>query len=230
MVGGQYMETPSPDPVYLYQNALIALDESKSINNGEPFLHARWLGASAIEPNDDITHVGAGTGCYTAIMSMLVLPHGSVTAFEIDRGLALRAAENLKPFDNVSVIPGDATTAQIPPSDVIYVNSGVIRPPVSWLEALKPGGRLIFPWAPAPDIGVALIVTRRARRFEVKPLMNAWFIPCIGASDPNASRLAPGAASAWRVKSLHMKKIREPDETAIAIYEDIWMSDKSAAE
>jgi protein-L-isoaspartate(D-aspartate) O-methyltransferase len=230
MVGERYVQTPSRDPIHLYQNALIALDEEKMINNGEPFLHARWLGALAIAPDDVITHIGAGVGYYSAIMSMLVLPHGSVTAFEIDKHLAQRATENLKSFQNVLVVVADATMNPIPTSDVIYVNAGVVRPPLNWLDALKPNGRLIFPWAPVTNIGVAVIVTKRSHGFEIEPLMHAWFIPCIGASNPNVSILTPNTVSAWQVKSLHIKKIREPDESAVAIYEDIWMSNKSAFE
>lgn len=230
MVGKRYIQTPSQDPIHLYHNALIALDETRMINNGEPFLHARWLGASAIQAGDVVTHIGAGTGYYSAIMSMLALPCGSVTAFEIDERLAQSAAENLKPFRNVSVIAGDATTKLLPTSDVIYVNAGAVRPPVSWLDALKPNGRLIFPWSPAPRIGIAVLITRRAHEFEVKPLMPAWFIPCIGASDPNVSSLTPNAASAWQIQSLHKKKNRKPDGSAVATYEDIWFSNKSVSE
>src|SRR3954452_16834463 len=41
----RYVETPSADPVYLYQSLLFALDPVKRVNNGEPFLHAAWLGS-----------------------------------------------------------------------------------------------------------------------------------------------------------------------------------------
>lgn len=149
MVGGRYIQTPSKDPIYLYNNVLIALDDNKMINNGEPFLHAKWLGAVEISPGDVVTHIGAGTGYYSAIMSMLTLPSGRVTALEIDDLLAQRAIENLKPFRNVVVVTGNATTKSLPNSDVIYVNAGAVRPPVSWLDALNPNGRLIFPWSPA---------------------------------------------------------------------------------
>ena len=38
IVGGGRVRTPSADPVHLYQNVLVALDEAQGINNGEPFL------------------------------------------------------------------------------------------------------------------------------------------------------------------------------------------------
>ena len=76
MVDDEYFETPSADPVYLYQNALVALDATKGINNGEPFLHAAWLGAAGPQHGDVVCHIGAGSGYYTAILSVLALPGG----------------------------------------------------------------------------------------------------------------------------------------------------------
>ncbi|MDF1609049.1 SAM-dependent methyltransferase [Hoeflea sp. YIM 152468] len=226
----RYVQTPSDDPIHLYQNLLIGLDEAKGINNGEPFLHARWLGTVAIQPGELVTHIGAGTGYYSAIMSLLVRPGGWVTAMEIDQDLAGRAKQNLKPFDNVSVLVGDATQMPIPASDVIYVNAGVIRPPVSWLEALNQNGRLIFPWSPAPDTGLALLVTRHSGHFDVRPLMPVGFIPCLGASDAGLSFHAPDASSVWQVKSLHLRKDREPDASAIAVCDAVWFSNAAASE
>ena len=68
----------APTPALLYQNALVVLDRQKGINNGEPFLHAAWIGATAPRPGETVTQVGAGGGYYTAILSMLVLPGGKV--------------------------------------------------------------------------------------------------------------------------------------------------------
>jgi precorrin-6B methylase 2 len=64
---------------------------------------------------------------------MLALPRGSVHAFEVDESLARQARENLEPFEGVSVTHGDATALPLPASDLIYVNAGVVAPPVSEL-------------------------------------------------------------------------------------------------
>jgi len=183
MVAENYIETPSADPAYLYQNILVALDADKGINNGEPFLHAAWIGAVAPQPGEIVTHIGAGTGYYSAILSMLVLPGGRVNAFELQDELAAAARRNLEPFENVSVIAGDAVTQALPASDVIYVNAGVLAPPVQWLQALRLGGRMIFPWRPSKAVGIAALATRTASGFELKLLMPSWFIPCVGASE-----------------------------------------------
>ncbi len=220
----RYVETPSADPIHLYQNALVAIDAAKGINNGEPFLHAAWLGAVAPKPGDVICHIGAGTGYYTALLSMLSLPGGRVHAFEIEEDLARRARDNLQPFAGVSVTTGDATKLPLPQSDLIYVNAGVVAPPPSWLAALQLGGRMIFPWRPAEDVGLTVMLHRTADGFEVKPLMPSWFIPCIGASGTEGCTRVPDGREARSARSAWLITDKAPDETAVAVYEQVWFS------
>ncbi len=218
------VETPSADPIFLYQNVLVRLDAAKGINNGEPFLHAAWMGAVEPKAGDAICHIGAGTGYYSAILSVLVLPGGTVQAFEIDEGLAKKARDNLEPFENVSVVQGDATQLPLPPSDLIYINAGVVMPPSGWLEALRPGGRMIFPWRPSQAVGLAIIISRRGAGFSVKPLMASYFIPCVGAPDAEECLKIPDSHEAWSARSVWLTSDREPDETAVAICKDLWFS------
>jgi protein-L-isoaspartate(D-aspartate) O-methyltransferase len=218
------VETPSADPIFLYQNVLVSLDAAKGINNGEPFLHAAWMGAVAPKAGESVCHIGAGTGYYTAMLSVLTLPGGSVHAFEIEQELAEKARDNLRPFEGISVTHGDATRLQLPSSDLIYVNAGVAAPPLSWLQALNPHGRMIFPWRPSQAAGLAVIISRRQAGFSVKPLMASWFIPCVGASDTVECTKIPDPREAWSARSVWMTSDRKPDETAVAIYRDLWFS------
>lgn len=224
MINRQYLETPSDDSVYVLQNVLVALDAARGINNGEPFLHAAWIGAAKPQSGETITHVGAGTGYYSALLSMLALPNGSVHAFEIDRALARRARENLTPFEGVSVTHGDATVLPLPASDLIYVNAGVVVPLTPWLKALKPEGRMIFPWQPTERIGLTLLLIRSGSGFTVKPLMPAWFIPCVGASRSEQCTKTPTISEAWSIRTAWLMDERHPDETAVAIFKDVWFS------
>lgn len=220
----RYQRTPSDDPVYLYQNVLVALDPSKGINNGEPFLHAAWIGAVAPQPGEIVVHVGAGTGYYTAILAKLVEPGGMVHAFEIEPALAERARANLAPYGNVTVIKGDAVGRRLPPSDIVYVNAGVAAPPLEWLRALKPGGRLIFPWRPTEEVGLAMLVTRVEAGFACKPLMHAWFIPCIGAAHASAGAKLPEPAEAGQTRAIWPVEDKAPDDTATAVFDKVWFS------
>ncbi len=218
------LETPDADPVHLYRNALVVLDRAQGINNGEPLLHASWIVAAAPQPGETVTHVGAGGGYYTAILSMLVLPAGRVLAYEVDAGLAQAARRNLLPFDNVTLIEADAVEADLEPSDLIYVNAGVVAPPSAWLRALKLGGRMIFPWRPDERIGLAVMVTRGKRGFAAEVIGGAWFIPCEGASDDALTIRRPSAGEARNVRAVVLAEQAAPDATAVAIYPDLWFS------
>lgn len=225
MIDNEYFDTPNADPIHLYQNALVALDATKGINNGEPFLHAAWLGAAAPQRGDVVCHIGAGSGYYTAILSVLALPGGRVEAFEIEPGLAEKARKNLQAFECVTVTQGDATQLPLPASDLIYVNAGVLAPPSAWLRALLPQGRLIFPWRPSDEVGLTLLITRTGAGFEAKPLMNSWFIPCVGgASTADLFVKPPDVRAAWSVKSAWLTSERLPDKTAVVVYQHVWFS------
>lgn len=225
-----YIETPSADPIHLYHNVLVALDENKGLNNGQPSLHAAWLGAVAPKAGESVLHIGAGRGYYTAILSILVLPDGNVKAFELNEDLATAAREHLMPFENATVTTANAVEVQRTAADVIYVNAGVTAPPAVWLQSLRPGGRLIFPWRPSKTFGMAIIVTRKPNGFETKNGGLAFFTPCIGASDLETVGPIPDIDAARRTQSIRLTAEQKPDATATAVYKDVWFSaDKVSA-
>ncbi|MBB3657386.1 protein-L-isoaspartate(D-aspartate) O-methyltransferase [Rhizobium sp. BK650] len=150
--GFGYQDMPSTDPVILYQDVLIALQEGRQVNNGSPSLHALGLHWLAPKPGETVCHIGAGGGYYTAMLSHLVGSDGHVVAIEYDRNLALRAAANLAPYGNVEVICGNGLEWPRSPADAVYVNFAVHRPAEAWIDNLAAGGRLIFPLsAPSRD-------------------------------------------------------------------------------
>ncbi|WP_157020116.1 protein-L-isoaspartate O-methyltransferase family protein [Mesorhizobium xinjiangense] len=222
--GGHLWARRTSDPADLYDDVLVALDAKKGINNGEPFLHARWIGVCAPQPGETVTQVGAGTGYYTAVLSRLVGPGGQVEAFEIEPELAAAAARNLAGFDNVTIRDDDATSVGIAASDIVYVNAGVVCPPVAWIAALKPGGRLVFPWRPSEEIGLALLVRRLPSGFSALPFMGSWFIPCVGASAARFQDRLPTPAGARATRSLWFTGQHAPDETATATFREVWFS------
>ncbi|RWA60604.1 protein-L-isoaspartate O-methyltransferase [Mesorhizobium sp.] len=225
IAGDGRVETPTADPSHIYQNVLVALDADKGINNGEPILHAMWIGKVAPKPGEVVTHIGAGTGYYTALLAKLVAP-GAVIAFELDAALAARAEENLAAFGNVTVIHGNAVASPLPPSDIVYVNAGVAAPPAAWLKALKPGGRMVFPWRPAERVALAVLVTSTESGFACRPFMGSWFIPCVGASTTDPSAKIPDREKAARSRSIWLISDKAPDRTATAIIGDVWFSSR----
>jgi protein-L-isoaspartate(D-aspartate) O-methyltransferase len=213
----------------IYGNVLVAIDRARGINNGEPSLHAAWLGAVKPGPGETVVHIGAGTGYYTAILALLVAPGGHVEAYEYEPDLAASAAERLKPYRHATVHATSAFGQALPDSDVIYVNAGAIAPDPEWLRALRPGGRLIFPWQPHGGWGPAVLVTRTEAGFSASHLMTVGFIPCSGENANKASRHRPSEADIAATRSIWLTVDREPDETATAIYDAVWFSSEPVA-
>lgn len=157
---GGFVETPSDDPRFLYQDVLVALSETGPLNNGQPSLHALCLAALNVKPGEAIVHVGAGTGYYTAILASLTGPTGSVAAYEIEKELASLATRNLAEFPNVTVSARSGSEPGLPCCDVLYVNAGATAPLDTWLDVLRADGRLLFPLTPDEGFGGMLLVTR----------------------------------------------------------------------
>lgn len=149
-----YVDIPSGDPSVVYQDALFALQHERHVNNGSPSLHARGIHKLALRRGETVCHVGAGSGYYTAIMSLLVGGDGHVTAVEFDDELARRAEDNLRAYPNVLVVRGNGVEWPRELTDAVYVNFAVHFPAEAWVERLSVGGRLIMPLG-VPDVDAA---------------------------------------------------------------------------
>jgi len=197
--------TPSDDPVYLYQDALVGIISSRGLNNGQPSLHALLIAAAAPRPGEHVVHIGAGVGYYTAILAHMVGESGRVTAIEFDGGLAERLAANFAEQPNVRALQGDGAQIEFDPADVIYVNAGATRPADIWLDRLNDDGRLILPLTsdkgfgenpenvPIQRRGAVFGIRRRGNDFLAKWLSAVAIFPCEGARDAESERVLVGA-------------------------------------
>jgi protein-L-isoaspartate(D-aspartate) O-methyltransferase len=221
-----YIETPTDDLSFLYQDIPVALEREGAINNGQPSLHALCISALNVQEGEVIVHVGAGAGYYTAVLSRLTGAAGFTHAFEIQPGLAHRARRNLELLRNVSVHCCSGADTHVPQCDVIYVNAGATEPVQSWLDALRVGGRLLFPLTGANNCGAMLMIKRVAnQQFEAKFLCRAAFIPCAGARHEN---LAESLSDAFQTKDIgSVRSLRlgtPPDESCWFPGVNSWLS------
>jgi protein-L-isoaspartate(D-aspartate) O-methyltransferase len=157
----EYWTTADADPRAVYHDVLIALDETRQINNGQPSLWAYLLDQLGIAAGEQVLHLGCGTGYYTAVVAELAGPTGKITAVEIDAGLAEKARIALEPWSQITVSNADGSNLSFEPADLIIASAGATHPVTAWLDALKPGGRLLFPMT-ATQRGAMLLVTREA--------------------------------------------------------------------
>lgn len=221
-----YMTTETDDPIVLYQNVLVGLSPERFINNGQPSLHARCMGAAMPQAGDVVVHAGAGTGYYTAILAQLVGASGHVHAYEIDPDLATRATANLADFANVNVLTQSALELPLPSANVVYVCAGATHVPAVWLDSLAIGGRLVLPLTPNERFGCMLLVTRQFEKvYAARIFSTAGFVHCIGARDDEQSCALAAAldkGSSADVRSLHRDS--DPDESAWCIGSGWWLS------
>ena len=212
----EYWTTFDADPRNVYRNALIALDEEKGINNGQPSMWAHFLDELGVRPNDQVLHLGCGTGYYTAILAELTGPKGKVTAIEIDARLAEQARVALGRWPQVVVVHGDGSIGPFEPADAIVASAGATHPQPCWLAALKPGGKLLFPLAPRNGPGAMALLTRgSADSFDARLEFGTYFIAFSGACDPEVGARLAKALSHDRgasVKSLR-RDVHEKNET-----------------
>jgi threonine dehydrogenase-like Zn-dependent dehydrogenase len=121
--------------------------------------------------------------------------------------------------------------SDLPDVDVIYVCAGAAQPATEWLEALRAGGRLVFPLAPEGMLGGMLMITRpeQGTAWPAKFLGRAQFIGCAGLQDADAGkRLAEAFAKGWEsVQSLHRGDA--PDDTCWFAGDGWWLSTAPAS-
>ena len=187
--GGLFGLTSSDDPVRLYEDVLVAIDPERGVNNGQPSLHAQAIDALGVKEGETVVQIGAGAGYYTAILAELVGTKGRVIAYEIAPDIAARAAANLSPYPQVEV-RARSGVEDLPRADATYVNAAASHPVRAWLDALKVGGRLVFPLQAAGSSGAMALITRpeRGQAWPARLLTGVVFIPCEGAQDPEMGR------------------------------------------
>jgi protein-L-isoaspartate(D-aspartate) O-methyltransferase len=205
-----YWTTDDADPKNVYHDVLIALDEKLGLNNGQPSLWAFLFDRVGVAAGDQVLHLGSGTGYYTAILAELAGAEGRVTAFEIEPSMAERAAMALAPWPQVVPVHGDGANGPFSPVDVIVASAGATHPLPVWIEALKPGGRLLFPMTVTRGPGGMLLVTHReGDEFGAQFLCAAAFYEFSGARDAEvSSRLEQALA---RDRGAGVKSLRRDD-------------------
>ena len=231
-VGGNYVETPTDDPAFLYQDVVVALAPARRINNGQPVLHAINLAALDVKQGEKILHIGAGTGYYTAVLARLTGATGAVVAYEIEHDLAQNAIQNLSDFSNVTVEGRSGSEGSLPVCDAIYVNAAATAPLNVWLDALQLKGRLLFPLTPAdgpggmPGAGGMLLVTRNdTNRFDARFVCPTMFVSCVGARDEETAQKLSVAFKRGDFRNVRsLRRNSQPDATCWCAGNGWWLS------
>lgn len=168
----------------------VAYSESEiPIGHGQktmaPLLEGRLLQELAPRGKDSILEIGTGSGYLTACLAKL---SASVTSVDIYEDFVDAAAERLEQLsiDNVFLHTMDATrTLPNDEFDAIAVTGSVPLPQESFLNVLKPGGRMFVVVGESPVMRAQLVTRGDGGEWladslfetELAPLVNATATP-----------------------------------------------------
>ncbi|MFI5648349.1 protein-L-isoaspartate O-methyltransferase [Kitasatospora sp. NPDC051705] len=114
-----------------------------------PAVVADMLDSLRLEPGQRVWDIGTGQGWTTGLAAHRAGP-GAVVSTEVDEALAAFARGRLAAAGvDADVLVADATTSGPPggrPVDRIHATYAVDALPHSWVEAVRPGGRIVYPW------------------------------------------------------------------------------------
>ncbi|MFF2747565.1 protein-L-isoaspartate O-methyltransferase [Kitasatospora sp. NPDC058048] len=114
-----------------------------------PSVVADMLDSLRVEPGHRVWDVGTGQG-WTAALSAWRAGPGRVVTTEVDEHLAAFARARLADAGlDVEAAAGDGTGGGVPgggPVDRLHAAYAVETVPWSWVAAVRPGGRIVYPW------------------------------------------------------------------------------------
>lgn len=193
-----YWNTEDADPVHLYQDVLVAIDEYRKLDTGLPSLWAHLFDLLDIKEKERVVQIGCGLGYYSAILSEVVGPEGTVVAIDCKKEFVERARSNLREQRNVEVIHGDGCRDVGGPADVIIVHAGFTYPHPLWLDSLRPRGRLLVPLTNKDRQGTLVKITRLDRGYQAEAIRGIEIFPGHGRGN---SALDTRLTSWWETAS-----------------------------
>ena len=165
---------------YAYQDSPLPIESGQTIS--QPYIVALTIEAAEIDPGDKVLEVGAGSGYAAAVIGQIA---EKVIAVERHHELVRLADERMRRlgYDNVQIVEGDGTlgSPEEAPFDAIVAAASGSHVPQSWIEQLKPGGRIVVPIGDPHSVQSLVKVTKHEDgRLEREDLGGVRFVPLIG--------------------------------------------------
>ena len=168
--------------------ALAFADLEIPLGEGErmwpPKLEARVVQALELDRNDAVLEVGTGSGYLAALLARCCV---AVTSVEISAKFSAEAAGRLARAGivNASLEVGDAARGWGDRQyDAIVLTGSTPVLPDSWLQQLKPGGRLFAVVGDAPVMTARLIHSTAPGAFATEDLFETVIEPLRNAAQP----------------------------------------------
>ncbi|MGW2373734.1 protein-L-isoaspartate O-methyltransferase family protein [Kitasatospora sp. NPDC001683] len=164
-----------------------------------PSVVADMLDSLRLEPGHTVWDIGTGQGWSCALAAWRAGP-GLVVSTEIDEGLAVLARKRLAAAE---VFVGNAMRSVPPggPFDRIHATYAVETVPYEWIEAAKPGGRIVYPWGRLGHVALTVATDGRTASGWVQGLgqfmadrsgpvpVSGGYAQVRGTGDPESERI-----------------------------------------
>ena len=165
---------------YAYQDSPLPIESGQTIS--QPYIVALTIDAAGIGKGDKVLEVGAGSGYAAAVIGQIA---DQVIAIERHPELVRLADARMKRlgYDKVRIVEGDGTLGwpEEAPFDAIVAAASGSHVPKSWIEQLKPGGRIVVPLGHPGSVQSLVKVTKREDgTLERVDLGGVRFVPLIG--------------------------------------------------
>lgn len=147
----------------VYQDHAIGIKQERGLvvsSSSQPTMMALMLDQMKLLPGHNVLEIGTATGYNAAIMQHIVGDDGHISTIEIEKDLARTASLHLQQvgMGRVNVVHADGVYGYAPRAsyDRIVATVGVWDIPPTWLQQLKPDGRLIVPiWLDGVQVSAA---------------------------------------------------------------------------
>ena len=161
-----------------YSDHPLPISSGQTIS--QPYIVALMAEAAAIEPDDRVLEVGAGSGYGAAVLAELA---ASVVSVERHRKLADAAARVLRElgYANTTVVCADGSQGHPPaaPYNAVVVTAAASTIPPPLIHQLADGGRLVIPVGP-PSLSQNLtLVTRTGDKTTSQRFCPVRFVPLV---------------------------------------------------
>jgi len=161
-----------------YADEPLPIGEGQTIS--QPFMVAAMADALALEGNERVLEIGAGSGYQAAVISRLAR---EVIAVESQPALAASARERLAQlgYTNIRIELGDGSLGwpAEAPYEAILVTAAAPAVPPPLVEQLAEGGRLVIPVGAADQQDLVRVVKHGGSTTQ-RTLYACRFVPLLG--------------------------------------------------
>jgi protein-L-isoaspartate(D-aspartate) O-methyltransferase len=161
-----------------YRDAPLPIGREQTIS--QPYIVALMTEALRLEGGEKVLEIGTGSGYQAAVLAEIA---GTVHSVELNAEIALEAAERLAGlgYHDVTVHAGNGFEGWLDeaPYDAIVVTAAPETVPMTLLQQLVPGGRLVVPVGRKAQM-LQQWVREGERGFESRNLIPVSFVPMRG--------------------------------------------------